>query len=84
MSQRDPIAAIADPMLRTAAAAVRFYAETHPRPTQVSLRQAAEMLGVSYRTVRRLIQAGSLRLNGCGLIAIEDVDAVRSPSITHK
>lgn len=65
--------------LRIAARAVQLYAETHPRPTQVTQRQAAEMLGVSARTIRRYIIAGRLKLNGCGLLPIETVDALRAP-----
>lgn len=41
LSKRDPISSIADPVLRAAATAVRLYAETHPRPTQVTQQQAA-------------------------------------------
>ena len=63
---------------RAAARAVRLYAETHPRPTQVTQRQAAGMLGVSTRTVRNYVVAGKLKLNGCGQIPIEAVDRLRS------
>jgi hypothetical protein len=56
---------------------VRLYVETHPRPTQVNQRQAAEMLGVDPKTVQRLLRAGLLRLNGCGQLPIESVDAIR-------
>lgn len=78
MSERDPFASIADERLRIAAEAVRLYAETHPRPTQVTQRQAAEILHVSARTVRRYIRAGRLKLNQCGLLPIEAVDSIRS------
>lgn len=60
-----------------AAEAVRRYAETHPRPTQVTQVQAAEMLGLSRDTVRKLIRCGTLRLNSCGLIPIELIDSAR-------
>ena len=60
-----------------AAEAVRRYAETHPRPTQVTQVQAAEMLGLSRDTVRKLILRGMLRLNSCGLIPIELIDSAR-------
>ena len=65
-------------MLALAAHAVRLYAETHPRPTQVTQAQAAEMLGISRHTVSRMIAAGELSLNRCGLVPIEKVDAARS------
>lgn len=67
--------AIAD---RAAMRAVQLYAETHPRPTQVSQAQAAEMLGVHPKTVRNYIIAGKLKLNGCGQIPIEAIDKLRS------
>jgi predicted DNA-binding protein (UPF0251 family) len=70
---------IDDRELRIAARAVRLYAESHPRPTQVTQVQAAEILGVSSRTVRNYIVAGKLKLNGCGLVPIEAVDALRAP-----
>ena len=65
--------------LRIAAQAVRLYAETHPRPTQVTQEQAAEILGVSSRTVRNYIRAGKLKFNACGRLPIEAVDAMRAP-----
>jgi DNA-binding MarR family transcriptional regulator len=58
--------------------AVRLYAESHPRPTQVTMTQAAEMLGLSRQTVSKLIKFGDLKLNGCGLIPIELVDRMRA------
>ena len=70
---------IDDRELRIAARAVRLYAESHPRPTQVTQTQAAEILGVAPRTVRRYIRAGRLMLNRCGLVPIEAVDEMRAP-----
>jgi predicted DNA-binding protein (UPF0251 family) len=61
--------------LETAVQAVQIYAARHPRPVQVNQKQAAEMLGVSPRTVHNLIKAGVLRLNKCGMIPIELIDA---------
>lgn len=57
--------------------AVQIYEARHPRPTQVNQKQAAEMLGISPRTVHNLIKAGTLRLNKCGMIPIELIDAAR-------
>ena len=37
------------------------------------------MLGVSTRTVRNYIRAGKLKLNDCGHLPIETVDAIRAP-----
>lgn len=64
---------------RAAEQAVQLYAAKHPRPTQVTQGQAAEILGVSVRTVRNYIAAGKLKLNACGRLPIEAVDAMRSP-----
>lgn len=77
---KDALSTIQDRELRIAALAVRLYAESHPRPTQVTQAQAAEMLGVSSRTVRRYILCGELKLNRCGYLPIEAVDAIRAPS----
>jgi hypothetical protein len=78
MTEQDWLALIENQELRIAALAVRLYAETHPRPTQVNQIQAGKMLGVSSRTIRNYIRAGKLRLNGCGLIPIESIDIIRS------
>lgn len=68
-----------DMTLKIAARAVQLYAETHPRPTQVTQAQAATMLGVHPKTVRNYVIAGKLKLNACGQIPIESVDAIRAP-----
>ncbi|MGR3905826.1 DNA-binding protein [Burkholderia sp. SR8] len=60
--------------LRIAMRAVRLYAESHPRPTQVYQRQAAEMLGLSRVTIGKMVRQGTLRLNKCGMIPIEQID----------
>lgn len=60
--------------LDIAVRAVSIYAARHPRPNQVTATQAAEMLGLSRPTVRKLMDAGKLRYNQCGLIPIEQVD----------
>jgi hypothetical protein len=60
--------------LRIALKAVQLYAEQHPRPLQVTRIQAGEMLGISRHTVSKLVRSGKLRLNGCGLIPIDQVD----------
>jgi hypothetical protein len=70
--------------LRIAARAVQLYAETHPRPTQVTQTQAATMLGVHPKTIRNYIAAGKLALNGCGLIPIGAVDALLAPQNLRK
>ena len=54
--------------------AVRLYAESHPRPTQVNQLQAAEMLGLSRVTIGKMVRHGKLRLNKCNMIPIEQID----------
>lgn len=63
---------------RVAFRAVQLYAESHPRPTMVTQRQAAEMLGVSQKTIYNYIRAGHLKLNKCGQLPIEAVDRIRA------
>ncbi len=64
--------------LAIARQAVQLYAESHPRPTQVTIGQAAAMLGISRWKATQLLRTGTLRLNKCGLIPVEMVDAARS------
>ncbi|CAJ3304067.1 DNA binding domain, excisionase family [Burkholderia pseudomallei] len=66
--------------IKIAKRAVQLYAESHPRPPQVNQKQAAEMLGVSTRTIYNMIKAGTLRLNRCGMIPIEQIDAALQPA----
>lgn len=65
-------------IIETALKAVQLYAETHPRPTHVNLGQAAEMLGVSRVTLRKIIATGEIRLNAFGMIPIEQIDRTRA------
>ena len=45
----------------------------------MTITQAAEMLGLSRHTVSKMVRAGQLKLNRCGLIPIEQVDAMLMP-----
>ena len=58
--------------------AVQLYAETHPRPTHVTIGQAAQMLGIGRWKATQLVKAGVLRINACGLVPVECVDAARN------
>lgn len=58
-------------------AAIKAYAEQRPRPTHVTQSQAAEMLGKSKPTIAKMVRAGTLRLNACGMIPIEMIDKAR-------
>lgn len=57
-----------------AVTAVQLYATTHPRPAQVTAKQAAEMLGISRHAVTKLLKNGTLKLNKCALITTADID----------
>ncbi|AOJ93134.1 Helix-turn-helix domain protein [Burkholderia multivorans] len=60
--------------LKLARQAVQLYAESHPRPVHVTQTQAAEMLGITARTVHTLVRTGKLKLNGLGRIPIAQID----------
>lgn len=60
--------------LRIALKAIQLYAESHPRPSQVTQDQAAEMVGVSAATISRMVKAGELKLNKFGRISIGEID----------
>ncbi len=61
---------------KAALKALELFSARHPRPAQVNQKQAAEMLGVSPRTIYNLIKAGTLKLNRCGMISIEQIDSI--------
>lgn len=65
--------------IEMAVQAVQIYAARHPRPVQVTITQAAEMLGLSRHTVSKMVRAGLFKLNRCGLIPIEQVDLALKP-----
>ena len=54
--------------------AVQLYAETHPRPSQVTQDQAAEMAGVSRGTISKMIKSGRSKLNEFGRIPVSEID----------
>jgi DNA-binding transcriptional regulator LsrR (DeoR family) len=60
--------------LNIALKAIQTYAELHPRPAHVTQKQAAEMMGLSVPTVRKMVACGTLTLNDCGMIPIHQVD----------
>lgn len=67
-------------MLLIAQRAVALFEKQSPRPPQVNQKQAAEMLGVSARTMHNMIKVGTLRLNRCGLIPIDQIDLLLARS----
>ena len=67
-------------ILTIAAKAVRLYAESHPRPSAVTQRQAAEMLCISEATAGRLVRGGWIKRNKLGLIPIAEIDRALAPT----
>ncbi|AIY40146.1 hypothetical protein LT85_0988 [Collimonas arenae] len=61
-------------LIECAARGAQIYAERHPRPSQVTQVQAAQMLGISAQTVGRMVREGRLSLNGLGMIPISEID----------
>lgn len=59
--------------------AVQLYAEMHPRPAHVTQVQAAEMVGLSRETVRKLVRQGRIKLNDAGMIPISEIDRFLAP-----
>lgn len=50
----------------------------HPRPSCVNFEQAAEMLGVSSKTVSNMVRQGRINLNKLGRISIVEIERVLS------
>lgn len=44
------------------------------RPLHVNQSQAAEMLNLSVSTVSRMVKAGNIRLNKCGMIPMDQLE----------
>jgi hypothetical protein len=59
--------------------AVQIYADMHPRPPHVTQVQAAEMIGLSRETIRKMIRTGKLKMNEVGMIPISEIDRVLAP-----
>jgi hypothetical protein len=60
--------------IQIALTAIKMYAETHPRPPQVTQKQAAEMMDMSEATICRMVKEGRLKLNKFGRIPIVEID----------
>ena len=62
--------------LHIATLAVQRYAETHPRPSSVTQKEAARMIGISGATLSRLVRSGKIKLNDVAGVPISEVDRV--------
>ncbi|WP_250451060.1 DNA-binding protein [Caballeronia sp. ATUFL_M2_KS44] len=60
--------------LDIAVKAVDLYAARHPRPSHVTITQAAAMLGRSRQTVSKTLIANGIRINALGAVPIEAID----------
>jgi len=66
-------------VMRVVVKAIELYVARHPRPSQVTQEQAAEMVGVSRATINRMIKAGVLTLNKFGKVPVEEIDKALLP-----
>lgn len=60
--------------LEIATKAVAIYAETHPRPPSVNIKQACKMLGKSRDTVVKIMAKSRVKMNDLGEIPITEID----------
>lgn len=67
-------------LIEAAKVAVRHYAESHPRPSQVTQKQAAEMVHVSESTMSKMVRSGRIKLNKFGMIPVSEIDSALKPS----
>jgi predicted DNA-binding protein (UPF0251 family) len=63
-------------LIQIAELAIKRYAETHPRPSQINQRQAAQMLGLSEKTISIMVKSGRINVNHLGFIPITEIDRV--------
>lgn len=71
MSQAQPIS---PEHLQIALAAIQLRDETRLRPSHVTIKQAAEMLGRSQPFISGLVKRGIIKTNELGTIPITEVD----------
>lgn len=64
------------PSVEMLTAAMRYYAELHPRPSLLTKQQAAEMLGVCADTLNKIIRAGKVKVMATGRIHVSEIDRV--------
>lgn len=60
--------------LEIATKAVATYAELHPRPSSVNIKQACKMLGKSRDTVVKIFAKSNVKMNHIGEIPISEID----------
>jgi len=57
-----------------------------PRPSSVNFEQAAEMLGLSSKTVSMMVRDGRIRINKIGRVPVPEIDKllIASPDLRQK
>lgn len=61
------------------AEAVRVALAMHPQPAQVTQKQAAQMLGLSEPTIRKMILDKKIQLNDVGQVPISEINRLTMP-----
>lgn len=79
------ISAAAEEAVRKAMASIK---PAGNRPASVTISQAAKMIGRSAPTVRKMVRAGTFRMNNLGQIPVDQIDQVlqcseNSPKNSH-
>lgn len=70
---------LAEVIKLAAAEAARVALAMHPQPAQVNQKQAAEMLGYSEPTIRKMILDGKIQLNNVGQVPISEINRLTMP-----
>jgi hypothetical protein len=62
-----------------AAEAAKVALAMHPQPAHVNQKQAAQMLGLSEPTIKKMILNGTIRLNDASMIPIGEINRLTMP-----
>lgn len=62
-----------------AAEGARVALAMHPQPAQVTQKQAAQMLGLSEPTIRKMILDNKIQLNDVGQVPISEINRLTIP-----
>lgn len=61
------------------AEAVKVALAMHPQPSMVTQKQAAQMLGLSEPTIRKMILDGKIQLNDANMVPISEINRLTMP-----
>ena len=65
-----------------AAEGARVALAMHPQPSMVTQKQAAQMLGLSEPTIRKMILDGKIQLNDVSQVPISEINRLTMPKRT--